>query len=197
MVTKGERTRAEIVEHAAVQARIVGLNELSIGQLSKELGLSKSGLFAHFGSKEALQLAIVDHTAHQFVDRVVRPALAEPRGEPRLRAAFERWMGWGVTEEQRGGCLFVAASAELDDRPGPVRDRFVETQRDWLDTLAQIVRSGQADGRFSTAADPDQVAFELHGILLATHQAWRLFRDPAAQRRALAAFDRLIASLAP
>ncbi|MCB9688578.1 MAG: TetR/AcrR family transcriptional regulator [Alphaproteobacteria bacterium] len=196
MVTKGERTRAEIVDQGARMARVEGLNGVSIGQLAKELSMSKSGLFAHFGSKEALQLAILEHTAAQFVDEVVRPALSQPRGEPRLRAAFERWLAWGVAEEARGGCLFVAVAAELDDRPGPVRDRFVESQRDWLDTLAQIVAAGQRDGRFRTDVDPEQAAFELHGILLATHQAFRLFRDPAAHARARIAFDRLVTSLA-
>jgi AcrR family transcriptional regulator len=202
MVTKGESTRHEILEHAARQARVLGLAGVTIGPLAKDLGMSKSGLFAHFGSKEALQIAILEHTSARFVDAVVRPALARPRGEPRLRHAFEGWLAWGlasgdasVDAPNTGGCLFVAATAELDDQPGPVRDHLVAIQRDWLDALAQMVRSGQRDGGLARDADPDQVAFELQGILLAAHQSWRLFSDPRAVERARLAFDRLLRSL--
>ncbi len=193
MSSTGEETRHEILDRAVDVARVVGLGGVTIGRLADELSMSKSGLFAHFGSKEALQIAILDHAVADFVEHVVRPALAEPRGAPRLRRAFESWLAWGLASERKGGCLFVGASAELDDQPGPVRERLVETQRDWLDSLAQIVRSGQRDGRFVADLDPDQVAFELNGILLAAHQAARLFRDPDAERRAGRAFDQLLA----
>src|SRR6476659_5072689 len=113
MGTKGEDTRHDILVRAAELARIVGLEGVTIGRLAEELRMSKSGLFAHFGSKEALQIAILEHTALAFVDEVMRPALARPRGEPRLRHAFEGWLAWGLGSGP-GGCLFVAAAAELD-----------------------------------------------------------------------------------
>src|SRR3954470_4749744 len=119
---KGEATRQAILDHAAAQASRIGLRGLSIGQLAEELALSKSGLFAHFQSKEALQVQVLEHAAANFVDRVVRPALAAPRGIPRLRALFEGWLAWG--DSQASGCIFVAAAAELDDQPGPARDRL-------------------------------------------------------------------------
>jgi AcrR family transcriptional regulator len=195
MTRKGEATRGEIVDRATRLARVVGLEGVSIGQLALDLGLSKSGVFAHFGSKEALSIAILDREAERFVDQVVRPALGRPRGVPRLRAAFERWIDWALADAEGGGCLFVAASVELDDRPGPVRDRLIEHTRDWLESLAQIVRSGQADGRFGPDVDPDQIAFEVHGIALAAHDAVRLRGDPTGVQRGLTAFDRLLTSI--
>jgi AcrR family transcriptional regulator len=195
MSRRGESTRAEILDRATAMARVVGLGGLTIGQLASELQLSKSGLFAHFGSKEALEIAILDHTAESFVDHVVRPALAQPRGEPRLTAAFERWLEWGAFGRSDGGCVFVAASAELDDRPGPVRDCLVGHQRDWLDSLTQIVRSGQVDGQFRADVDPAQVAFELYGILLSTHHVVRLIGDPEGPHRARVAFAGLLSRI--
>ena len=196
MSARGETTRTEILDRAVDRARVVGLEGVTIGQLATELGLSKSGLFAHFGSKEALQCAILDHAAADFVDRVVRPALARPRGEERLSTAFERWLDWGLGRGS-GGCLFVAATAELDDRPGPVREHLVGHQRDWLDSLAQMVRSGQRDGQLRADADPEQVAFELNGILLSAHEFVRLFGDPTGLSRARAACAAVLARLRP
>src|SRR5690606_13086514 len=102
----------------------------------KGVGLSKSGLFAHFKSKESLQLQILEHAAETFINKVVRTALQQPRGEPRLRALFDNWLRWANAGGHQGGCVFVGAAAEYDDRPGPVRDTLARTQRDWLDTLA-------------------------------------------------------------
>src|SRR5262245_46047208 len=119
MTARGDSTRIEILERATTLARSLGLRGVTIGHLAADLKLSKSGLFAHFGSREALEIAILDHAAERFVDDVIRPALAEPRGAPRLGAAFERWLAWSETS---GGCLFVAAVTEYDDCPGPVRD---------------------------------------------------------------------------
>lgn len=197
MGTRGESTRAEIVARATRLARVVGLEGVTIGQLALDLQLSKSGLFAHFGSKEALQLAILDHEASDFLDAVIRPALSKPRGVPRLRAEFEGWIHWAFDESDGGGCLFVAACVELDDRPGVVRDRLVAHERDWLDMMAQIVRSGQADRLFRVDADPDQVAFEMHGMKLSAHHAVRLFGDTKGIDRARCAFERLLASIVP
>jgi AcrR family transcriptional regulator len=203
MGIKGENTKAEILERATRMARVEGLEGVTLAPLAEELGMSKSGLYAHFRSKEQLQIEVLNYSSEVFVDAVVRPALTYPRGEPRLRHAFEGWLKWGIghTDDEvfrkLGGCIFVAASAELDDRPGPVRDRLVAIQREWLDALAQMVRSGQKDGKFRGDVDADQVAFELHGILLSAHQAVRLFADGTAVQRAYRAFDRLIADISP
>jgi AcrR family transcriptional regulator len=184
---KGDATRQTILERAAGLASQVGLEGLTIGRLAEELELSKSGLFAHFRSKDALQVETL-----RFVDRVVRPALRAPRGEPRVRALFERWYEWARTTPLPGGCIFVAAATELDDREGPARDELVRQQRDWLELIANVARTAIREGHFRGDADPDQFAFELYGIMLASHHATRLLRDPAAERRMRRAFESLL-----
>ena len=190
---KGEVTRQRIVEHAANLASRTGLEGLSIGGLAEDLGISKSGLFAHFRSKDALAVQVLEHAAARFVEVVVKPALAAPRGEPRLRAVFDRWPEWPEKSGMEGGCFFVAAAAELDDRPGPARDLLVRQQRDWLEIVAGVVRSGIAEGQFRKDLDPDQIAYELYGLLLAFHHARRLLRDPKAETRARRSFEDLLA----
>jgi len=188
--TKGELTRQAILDHATGLAAQIGLEGLSIGRLAEDLKLSKSGLFAHFKSKEALQLQVLETARQQFVDRVVKPGLTAPRGEPRLRALFERWLAWG--RGKPGGCLFVNTAIEFDDRPGPVRDWLVENQRDWLDMLANTVRSGAQEGRLDASLDPDQLAHELYGIMLGWTHAARLLRDPKVEDRTRIAFEALL-----
>lgn len=192
--TKGEHTRQSILKHALALSSQVGLGGLTIGRLADALGLSKSGLFAHFRSKEALQVQVLQYAAEQFVERVVRPALAAPRGEPRLRAIFERWADWGMRAPLPGGCVFVAAASELDDQPGPVRDQLVRSQRDWLEVIATAFRMGVEKGEFRKDADPEQFAHDLYAIMLGFHHAHRLLRDPAAEARARRAFESLIQS---
>jgi AcrR family transcriptional regulator len=192
-VSKGAVTRQTILRHAAGLASQLGLEGLSIGRLADDLRLSKSGLFAHFQSKEALQLQVLEFAAARFVDHVVRPARAAPRGEPRVRAAFDHWLEWPKKSDLPGGCFFVAASIELDDRPGPVRETLVRLQKDWLDTLAGIVRTAVAEGHFREDTDPEQFAHELYGIMLMSHHATRLLHDPRAAARTRAAFEGLIA----
>ena len=194
---KGERTKAAILDKATGLASQVGLTGLTIGVLADDLHLSKSGLFAHFKSKEALQIDVLNHAADRFRELVVRPALREPRGAPRIRALFERWLAWGRDEALPGGCVFVAATAELDDRPGPVRERLVELQRDWLTTLALSFRKGVEAGRFRVQADPAQLAQDLYGIMLSYHLHTRLLGDAGAETRARRAFDRLLEDIAP
>ena len=189
---KGSETRQLILERAAQTASRSGLDGLTIGQLAGELGLSKSGLFAHFHSKEALQVQTLRHAAELFVDRVVRPALKAPRGEARLRALFERWLAWAEADVLRGGCLFVAAATELDDLDGPARDELVRQQRDWLELIANVARTGVTEGHFAADLDPEQLAHDLHGVMLAYHHARRLLRDPRAPQRAKSAFDTLV-----
>jgi AcrR family transcriptional regulator len=190
-VSKGAETRQEILRQGVRTAYQVGLRGLTIGQLASATQMSKSGLFAHFQSKEALQLAVLNHARSEFIDTVVRPALAAPRGEPRVRELFERWIQCGVSRLP-GGCLFVKAATELDEEDGPVRDQLVQDHRDLLDTIAQVFRSGVAEGHFRDDADPDQFATDLDGVMLAFYHAYRLLRDDAAESRARRAFTRLL-----
>ncbi|MBK9036817.1 MAG: TetR/AcrR family transcriptional regulator [Myxococcales bacterium] len=187
---KGDATRTAILDRATELARTVGLEGLSIGRLADELALSKSGLFAHFGSKDALHLAVVEHARVEFVADVIAPALRAARGEPRLRAMYDRWCAWGARD---GGCVFVALAAELDDRPGPARDALAAALRDWLDAIATAARIAIDEGHLAAGCDPQQLAFELYGIMLAHHDVGRLIRDPKAALRSKRAFDALLA----
>ncbi len=190
-MSKGDITRQAIVERATALASVVGLEGLSIGGLAEELKLSKSGLFAHFGSKEALQVQVIEEAARQFVQEVVVKALTRPRGEPRVRAFIDSWLRWG---ERPGGCFFVAAVSELDDRPGPARDALAKTQRDWMDALATAARIAVEEGHFRRDLDPQQFAHELYSLMLGHHLFSRFLRDPKALQRTRRAFDALLAA---
>lgn len=190
-MSRGEETRQAILGRGLELAARVGLGGLTIGHLADELKMSKSGLFAHFRSKEALQVQVLEAGVERFIDEVVRPALKSPRGEPRVRALFERWLVWGL--DQPAGCVFAAAVFELDDQPGPARDALVRSQRDWLETLAQAARIAQKEGHFRQDLDPERFAFSLYGITLVTHQSVRLLRDPRAREHAAACFEQLLA----
>lgn len=193
---KGAVTRQTILEHAAGVASATGLEGITIGRLAEDLHLSKSGLFAHFRSKEGLQMGVLEAAAEHFTREVVRPALALPRGKTRLRALFERWLAWAKAESTPGGCIFVAAAVELDDRPGPVRDLLVALQKSWLDCIARVVRTAIAAREFRPRTDPHQMAHDLYGIMLSYHHAARLLRDPEAERRARRAFEALLKAAA-
>jgi len=192
MGMKGELTRQAILERGMSLASRQGLEAVSIGQLAAELDLSKSGLFAHFRSKEALQVQILEHAAARFVEIVVKPAIASPRGAPRLRALYERWMRWPEDGGLAYGCVFMATIFELDDRPGPARDTLVAQQRQFLETIATVVRSGAREGHFRKSVDPEQVAFELFAIMMAHYHGARLLRDRKSRARADAAFEGLL-----
>ncbi len=191
-MAKGPDTRRAILDQALRLASTGGLGQLSIGLLAGAAKMSKSGLFAHFRSKEQLQLEVLRPASDRFVAKVLAPALRAPRGEPRLRALFENWLVWDK-DEFPGGCVFQAAAAELDDQAGPVRDYLVETQRDLQDSIAQIARAGIESRKFASEVEPDQLAFEFVGILLAFHRMSRLLRDESAERRARRAFEDLLA----
>ena len=191
---KGEVTKQQILDHAVAIASQVGLGGLTIGTLAEDLNLSKSGLYAHFQSKEALQLKILEAGAAKFVDVVVRPSLKAPRGEPRIRALFENWCRWPQQSSLKGGCLFVQVAAEFDDLPGQVRDELVRKQKDWLDVLVNAARQAVNEGHFASDLDVEQFAHDLYGISLMYHHANRLLRDPKAGERAQHAFERLIGS---
>lgn len=191
-MSKGEQTRATILDAAIALASQVGLEGLSIGALAERTKLSKSGLFAHFGSKEEMQLAILDEAERRFSEVVVRPALNAARGLPRLRAIFLNWLDWTQALSLPGGCLLMAASIEFDDRPGPLRDAVSASQQAWRNTLADTVRKAIAAGHLAADADPEQIAFELVGIVLVNQQAARLLGDKAAHDKAVTAFERLM-----
>src|SRR3954454_16045460 len=143
-MTKGEETRSAILDRAVAIASEVGFTGLSIGQLAEQTQMSKSGLFAHFKSKEALQLETLEWARERFTDVVIRPTLAAPRGEKRVRALFDSWLDW-ETEALRGGCIFVTATAEYDDRPGAMRDALVRSLQDWRETVAGVVGTAVAE----------------------------------------------------
>jgi AcrR family transcriptional regulator len=191
-MSKGNETRDRIVDLAVRLASRDGLAGLSIGRLASDLGMSKSGLFAHFGSKEDLQLEVLRAATDGFANEVVRPALKAPRGEPRLRALVHRWWSWAADSGLPGGCPILAASAELDDHPGPLRDFLASKQKEWLATLTRAVRLCTEVGHFRGDIDCEQEAFEILGIGLAYHHARRLLEDPLAQARARLALERLI-----
>ena len=191
-VGKGETTREAILRHAVGLASRVGLSGLSIGRLAHELELSKSGLFSHFHSKEALQLQVLEYGAARFVESVVKPALAAPRGVGRIEALFERWLSWSRSDPISGGCFFVAMATDLDDRPGPTRDLLVRLQRSWMGLLADLVRATVREGRFRPDTDAEQFANDMYGVMLAYHLASRLLDDPAAEERARRALAALV-----
>ena len=188
---KGEDTRDAILERAATLATRHGLDGLTIGTLAADLDMSKSGLFAHFGSKESLQVKTLEAAAARFTATVIRPALRAPAGVPRLRALVEHWLTWAGAQGRKG-CLFVHASAEFDDRPGPVRDTLAEQQDGWLRFLADAARRAVDAGHLRADLDVDQFAFELHALLLGFHHAHRMTRDPRARTRLTRAVDRLV-----
>jgi AcrR family transcriptional regulator len=190
---KGEQTKAAILDEASDLASRLGLGGLTIGTLATASNLSKSGLYAHFASKESLQVEVLRYARDQFTDHVMRPTVKAPRGEPRFRAFFENWLAWQVGRFA-GGCIFVDAASEFDDQEGPVRDELVRAERDKFESVALVVGTAIAEGHFRPDVDAAQVAYELEGILLAHHHARRLMRDPIASEHARRAFERLLES---
>lgn len=192
MATKAETTRELILENAVAAVSERGFEGLSLGLLAKRVGMSKSGLFAHFASKDELELEILQAAAKHFLATVVAPAFRTPRGEPRVRALFENWFRWSSDTALPGGCVFIAAAAELDDRPGPLRDYLVASQRDWLATLAQAARIAIDEKHFRADLDADQFAHDVYSILLAYHHFHRLLKDPDGAARAHRSFEGLV-----
>ena len=190
-MSKGEQTRLAVLDEAVEVARRVGLSGLTIGSLAEQAHLSKSGLFGHFHSKEALQLQVLERARERFEEEVARPVLRAPRGEARVRELIDRWLQWDATP---GGCPFVAAASEFDDQPGAVRDRLVRDQRDLFDMITTVFRTGVAEGQFRADADPDQFAHDLYGVMLACHHASRLLGDGQAENRARRAVEALLAA---
>ena len=191
-LTKGERTRAAILDEALRLVSNAGLEGLTIGTLAEATGLSKSGLFAHFGSREDLLLAVLDHGQQRFTEVVFKPALQKPRGAARLRAMFVNWLDWTESAELPGGCPMIGGAAEFDDKPGQVREMLAGGQRAWIETLKRAVQQAIEEGQLPRDTDPEQIAFEMFGIALVVHHHRRLLGYPKARARALSALDRLI-----
>lgn len=189
---KGEQTRQAILDEAFSMASRIGVGALSIGVLAERTRMSKSGLFAHFGSKEELQLAVLRESQARFAEVVLRPALRLPRGLGRLRAMVINWLDWTRAVNLPGGCVINAAALEFDDQPGPLRDEVRNSLLALRRTLAETVAKAVETGELRPDIDIEQFVFELNGIYQATQQNRRLFSDPDADRRALAAFDRLV-----
>lgn len=190
-MSKGAETRTAILHAGVETAYKVGLGGLTIGELARSTGLSKSGLFAHFQSKETLQLEVIGQAREEFIANVLRPALSGPRGEVRVRALFENWLAC-VLHQSPGGCLFVKALSEFEEQPGPVRDQLVRGHRDLYDSIAQIVRTAVAEGQFDPELDPMQFAFDLDGIMLVSYHWLQLIAADDAEARARRAFATLV-----
>jgi len=188
---KGDLTRAAIVEAALQAASRDGLEGLTIGTLAEQMRMSKSGVFAHFGSREELQLAVLKEYVHRFVDDVLRPAVSKPRGLPRLEAILERWVAFLAREMMRG-CIMIAGAVEYDDVPGPQRDAMVAIITGWKHELVIAIRQAVAEGHLQARVDAHQLVFEIYGLMLAMHQDARLLRSADSAKRARAGLRRLI-----
>jgi AcrR family transcriptional regulator len=193
---KGEQTRAAIVAAGLSIARRQGLEAVTIGLLAEQLGMSKSGVFAHFGSREDLQLAVLNEYAARFVDDVLRPAVAEPRGLPRLNALLENWLRLLAREIQEG-CLMVAGASEYDDRTGPLHDAMVAIVAGWNEELLTAIRQAVAARHLRRDVDADQLVFEIYGLMLVLHQDARLLRSADSLRRARTGLQRLLDDARP
>ena len=191
-MSKGEKTKEKILNTAISLASVYGLQDLSIGRLATESQLSKSGLFAHFNSKENLQAQIVQRVTDLYVEYVLSPAISHPRGIPRIRAIFQNWKSWINGETLPGGCLALASAIEFDDRPGMVQQEVVTMVRDLLLMLERSARIAVEEGHFRPDTDTRQFAFELNSIVCGYHMSSRLLKDPDAEKRSDEAFERLL-----
>jgi AcrR family transcriptional regulator len=190
---KGAATRDAVLDAAVQVAGRIGLSALTIGMLATETGMSKSGLFAHFGSKENLQLQTLARARDEWIDLVVRPALRAPRGEARVRALFEHWVAAGGLDGSP--CLFASVPVEFDDQSGIVRDQVIQDHTDFAEVVQQVFSTGISTGEFRADADPVQFQQDLLGIMLACFHCSRLMRDDQAQARTRRAFERLLAEV--
>ena len=180
---KGQQTKAVIVDAALGLASQIGLEGLSIGALAEITGMSKSGVFAHFGSREELQISVVREYHERFEREVFYPAMQAPRGIPRLQAMFDNWMVQ-TSAEIDSGCIYISGAVEFDDRSGPVRDALASSVTSWQAAVRRAVEQAQEEGHLQSGVDPLQVAFEVHGLILALHYEARFLRLPGAFERA-------------
>jgi AcrR family transcriptional regulator len=192
---KGQQTRAAILDAALGLASSMGLEGLSIGALAEVTRMSKSGVFAHFGSREELQISVIREYHRRFEDEIFFPAIREPRGLPRLRALFDRWVK-RVSVEIDSGCIYISGAVEFDDRPGPVRDALAAMVKSWHAALERAIRIATEEGHLRPDTDALQMLFEVHGLILALHHDARFLRQPGAVERAKRAFERIVGDYA-
>lgn len=188
---KGQQTRAAIVDAALGLAAHVGLEGLSIGAVAEVMQMSKSGVFAHFGSREELQISVVREYHNRFEEEVFFPAVAGERGLPRLCAMFANWMK-RTSIEIEAGCIYISGAVEFDDRPGPVRDALASSVKTWLAAMNRAVVLAKKEGHLRPDTDEQQMTFEIHGLILALHYEARFLKTPGSVARALAGFDRIV-----
>lgn len=192
---KGQQTKAAIVDVALGLASRIGLEGLSIGAVAELMHMSKSGVFAHFGSRDELQISVVRDYFTRFEKEVFHPALSAPAGLPRLQALFDNWMTL-VAVELQSGCIFISGAVEFDDRPGPVRDALASSVQVWLDAMCRAVVLARDIGHLRSDTDERQMAFEIHGLILALHYEARFLKNPGSIDRALRAFASILARYA-
>ncbi|HZS28789.1 MAG TPA: TetR/AcrR family transcriptional regulator [Candidatus Angelobacter sp.] len=194
--SKGTRTRESILRVAVNLASVEGLEGLTIGRLADELKMSKSGLFAHFGSKEELQLATIEMARQIFVEHIIRPALAGPEGIERLVKLCQGWLGHVEGKVFKGGCFFTAASLEFDSRSGPVRDAIADTMKAWLATLGRAVEAAKKARHLKATVEPEQFAFEIYSLAMGANWALQLLDDRNAMKKARENIQQRIRSVA-
>ncbi len=188
---KGQQTKAAIVDAALGLATQIGLEGLSIGALAEVMQMSKSGVFAHFGSREELQISVVREYHHRFEEEVFYPAMTVPRGLPRLRAMFDNWMK-RTSVEIDSGCIYISGAVEFDDRPGPVRDALASSVSTWLAAMGRAIEIAIEEGHLRPDTDAHQMRFEIHSLILALHYEARFLRAPDSLQRAVAAFEGIV-----
>ena len=188
---KGQQTKAAIVDAALGLATQIGLEGLSIGALAEVTQMSKSGVFAHFGSREELQISVVREYHARFEDEVFYPALQAERGLPRVRALFANWMK-RTSVEIDSGCIYISGAVEFDDRPGPVRDALASSVKTWLTAMHRAVTAAQEVGHLDTSANAQQILFEIHGLILALHYEARFLKTPGSIERAVQGFENIL-----
>ena len=188
---KGQQTKAAIVEAALGLATQIGLEGLSIGALAEVTQMSKSGVFAHFGSREELQISVIREYHQRFEQEVFYPSLQEPRGLPRLRSMFANWMK-RTSIEIDSGCIYISGAVEFDDRPGPVRDALASSVRTWHAAMRRAITQAREAGHLDAAVDEDQMLFEVHGLILALHYEARFLKNPGSITRANIGFEHIL-----
>ena len=189
---KGQQTKLAIVDAALGLATQIGLEGLSIGALAEITHMSKSGVFAHFGSREELQISVIREYFNRFEHEVFYPAMQEPRGLPRLKALFANWMK-RVAVELQSGCIFISGAVDFDDRPGPVRDALASSVKTWLGAVHRAVVQAKQEGHLAADADERQIGFEIHSLILGLHYEARFLKTPGSIERANRAFDSILA----
>ena len=189
---KGQQTKMAIVDAALGLATQIGLEGLSIGALAEATQMSKSGVFAHFGSREELQISVIHQYFALFERDVFYVAMEQPRGLPRVKALFANWMKL-VAEEIQAGCIFISGAVEFDDRPGPVRDALATSVQTWLAAMNRSIVLAKACGHLRADVDEEQMAFEIHGLILALHYEARFLNKPGSMERAKKGFDNILA----